>query len=73
MCSFFAQASVNMAASSPSSHMSQQILCVCVSQFNEWDRENVIMTGSSDGVVRMWSVDYVEVPVAEARNPRASK
>ena len=30
----------------------QQILCVACSQMNEWDRENVIMTGSSDGVVR---------------------
>ena len=46
--------------SSPSS--AHQILCVCASQFQEWDRENVVMTGSSDGVVRMWSLDYVEVP-----------
>ena len=30
----------------------QQILCVAQSQHNEWDRQNVIMTGSSDGVVR---------------------
>eukprot|EP00095_Tigriopus_kingsejongensis_P009945 maker-scaffold981_size73921-snap-gene-0.19 protein:Tk09945 transcript:maker-scaffold981_size73921-snap-gene-0.19-mRNA-1 annotation:"low quality protein: wd repeat and fyve domain-containing protein 3" len=66
------QASVNMAASSPSSHMSQQILCVCCSQFNEWDRENVIMTGSSDGVVRMWSVDYVEVPIGEKKQEELS-
>lgn len=29
--------------------------------FNEWDRQNVIITGSSDEVVRMWSLDYVEV------------
>ena len=41
----------------------QQILCVACSQMNEWDRENVILTGSSDGVVRMWSMDLVEVPV----------
>ena len=40
-----------------------QILCVAQSQFNEWDRQNVILTGSSDGVVRMWSLDYVEVAV----------
>ena len=33
------------------------------SQHNEWDRQNVIMTGGSDGVVRMWSLDYVEVAV----------
>ena len=31
------------------------------SQWGEWDRQNVIITGSSDGVVRMWSLDYVEV------------
>ena len=31
---------------------SVQILCVAQSQHNEWDRQNVIMTGSSDGVVR---------------------
>ncbi|RZF45662.1 hypothetical protein LSTR_LSTR010613 [Laodelphax striatellus] len=40
----------------------QQILCVGFSQCREWDAQNVIMTGSSDGVVRMWSVDYVQVP-----------
>merc|ERR1719474_576733 len=42
-----------------------QILCVAQSQFNEWDRQNVILTGSSGGVVRMWSLDYVEVAVDE--------
>ena len=57
-------------ASSPSALSGQppsgrQILCVCTSQHHEWDRENVIMTGSSDGVVRMWSLDYVEVPTTE--------
>lgn len=34
----------------------QQILCVSFSQLNEWDKDNVIMTGSSDGVLRMWSL-----------------
>ena len=38
-----------------------QILCVAQSHLNDWDRQNVVMTGSSDGVVRMWSLDYVEV------------
>uniref|UniRef100_A0A6B0VGF8 Putative kinase a-anchor protein neurobeachin n=1 Tax=Ixodes ricinus TaxID=34613 RepID=A0A6B0VGF8_IXORI len=48
----------------------QQILCVCFSQLNEWDNQNVIMTGSSDGVVRMWSADYVQIPVEEKKlNP----
>ncbi|CAM1304230.1 WDFY3 (predicted) [Pycnogonum litorale] len=41
----------------------QQILCVTFSQFNEWDPQNVIMTGSSDGIVKMWSADYVQVPI----------
>ncbi len=41
----------------------QQILCVTTSQMHEWNRENVIMTGSSDGVVRMWSIDFVEVAI----------
>lgn len=43
-----------------------QVLCVAQSQWAEWDRQNVLMTGSSDGVVRMWSLDYVEVPVGAA-------
>ena len=48
-----------------------QILCVAQSQMYEWDRQNVILTGGSDGVVRMWSLDYVEVPVqtSEVQEP----
>ena len=37
------------------------------------DRENVIMTGSSDGVVRMWSSDLVEVPAAPQKGRAASE
>ncbi|XP_050525205.1 WD repeat and FYVE domain-containing protein 3 isoform X2 [Daktulosphaira vitifoliae] len=40
----------------------QQILCVAFSQAVDWDPQNVIITGSSDGVVRMWSMEYVQVP-----------
>jgi WD40 repeat protein len=40
---------------------SQHILCVCFSQFNEWDPMNMILTGSTDGVVRMWPLDHVQV------------
>ncbi|XP_068245244.1 WD repeat and FYVE domain-containing protein 3 isoform X2 [Palaemon carinicauda] len=43
----------------------QQILCVCFSTMYEWDAGNVIMTGSSDGVVRMWGIEYVQVPADE--------
>lgn len=31
----------------------QQILCVAFSQCREWDSQNVVMTGSTDGVVRV--------------------
>ncbi|KAJ8966192.1 hypothetical protein NQ317_015412 [Molorchus minor] len=42
----------------------QQILCVAFSQAHEWDHLNVIMTGSTDGVTRMWSIDYVQINVS---------
>lgn len=32
---------------------SQQIMCCFVSEMNEWDTQNVIITGHSDGVVRV--------------------
>lgn len=31
----------------------QQILCVAFSQTHEWDSQNVVMTGSTDGVARV--------------------
>lgn len=31
----------------------QQILCVAFSQMHEWDSQNVVMTGSTDGVARV--------------------
>nr|XP_018916724.1 PREDICTED: WD repeat and FYVE domain-containing protein 3 [Bemisia tabaci] len=46
----------------------QQILCVTFSQAKDWDSQNVVMTGSTDGVVRMWSIDYVQVPRDEPRD-----
>ncbi|XP_014604234.1 PREDICTED: WD repeat and FYVE domain-containing protein 3 isoform X1 [Polistes canadensis] len=46
----------------------QQILCVAFSQTHEWDSQNVIMTGSTDGVARMWSMDYVQVPAEEEQS-----
>ncbi|XP_043641336.1 WD repeat and FYVE domain-containing protein 3 [Drosophila teissieri] len=41
----------------------QQILCVAFSQIREWDQQNVIITGSTDGVVRMWSLEHTQVPI----------
>lgn len=47
--------------------MSHGIICVAFSVLNEWDGDNVVMTGSMDGIVRMWSIRYVQVPEYEAR------
>jgi len=47
----------------------QSILCVAMSQMNEWDDENVIITGSSDGVVRMWTIGYDQVPEEPPTSP----
>lgn len=43
----------------------QQILCVAFSTSREWDQQNVIITGSTDGTVRMWSIEYVQVPIVQ--------
>lgn len=37
---------------------SQQIMCCFVSEMNEWDTQNVIVTGHSDGVVRVSTRNY---------------
>lgn len=41
----------------------QQILCVTFSEAREWDQQNVVITGSTDGVVRCWSMEYVQTPI----------
>ncbi|XP_060740179.1 WD repeat and FYVE domain-containing protein 3 isoform X1 [Tachysurus vachellii] len=48
---------------------SQQILCCCVSEMNEWDTQNVIITGHSDGVVRFWRMEFLQVPETPAPDP----
>lgn len=51
---------VPSSAPSISLQNSSQILCLAFSTYNEWDPNNVILTGSSDGVVKMWTVKYVQ-------------
>ncbi|VDD74216.1 unnamed protein product [Mesocestoides corti] len=36
-----------------------QIYCVAMSTLCDWDPGHVIITGGSDGVVRLWGLDYV--------------
>lgn len=42
------------------------ILSVCFSQFNDWDLDEVIVTGASDGSVILWSMRYFQVPMSRA-------
>ncbi|XP_053559369.1 WD repeat and FYVE domain-containing protein 3 isoform X2 [Bombina bombina] len=48
---------------------SQQILCCCLSEMNEWDTQNVFVTGHSDGVVRFWRMEFLQVPETPAPEP----
>ncbi|KAJ8263051.1 hypothetical protein COCON_G00155080 [Conger conger] len=53
---------------------SQQILCCCVSEMSEWDTQNAIVTGHSDGVVRFWRMEFLQVletPAPEPTEPEA--
>lgn len=36
--------------------MSQGILCISFSYLNEWDSDNLILTGSTDGIVRVGDI-----------------
>lgn len=42
------------------------ILSVCFSQYNEWDLNEVILTGASDGSVAIWSMRYHQSPLSQA-------
>ncbi|XP_048640681.1 WD repeat and FYVE domain-containing protein 3 isoform X7 [Marmota marmota marmota] len=48
---------------------SQQIVCCCVSEMNEWDTQNVIVTGHSNGEVRFWRMEFLQVPETPAPEP----
>lgn len=49
---------------------SQQILCCCVSEMNEWDTQNVIITGHSDGVVRVTASSHPIMKCIAVHLPR---
>jgi len=54
--------------SSMSSNLSQiHLLSVCFSQFNEWESNEVIITGASDGSVAIWSMRYYQSPLEEGQ------
>ncbi|XP_060728472.1 WD repeat- and FYVE domain-containing protein 4 isoform X2 [Tachysurus vachellii] len=37
------------------------ILCCCFTQKYEWDPRNIIITGCTDGIVRIWKTEYTKV------------
>lgn len=37
------------------------VLCIAFSYANDWDNENVVVTGGSDGVVRFWGCVFSQV------------
>ncbi|XP_078381850.1 WD repeat and FYVE domain-containing protein 3-like isoform X3 [Oculina patagonica] len=45
------------------------IQCCAMSELSEWDEENVILTGSMDGVVRFWGIEFFD---EAAKNRRRS-
>ncbi|XP_061857387.1 WD repeat- and FYVE domain-containing protein 4 isoform X3 [Colius striatus] len=46
-------ASINTACS-PECH----IICCCFAEVMDWDTRSIIITGSTDGVVRLWKTEY---------------
>lgn len=45
---------------STSPQNNNHIQCCAMSELSEWDEENVILTGSMDGVVRMWGIEFYD-------------
>ncbi|XP_010167767.2 WD repeat- and FYVE domain-containing protein 4-like, partial [Antrostomus carolinensis] len=60
-------ASINT-TSSPKSH----VVCCCFAEVMDWDTRSIIITGSTDGVVRLWKTEYTNNP-DQAAGPRAQK
>ncbi|XP_043911583.1 WD repeat- and FYVE domain-containing protein 4 [Protopterus annectens] len=43
----------------------EYILCCCFSELNEWDSHSVIIAGSTDGIVRLWKLEYSDTTTNE--------
>lgn len=48
------------------------IQCCAMSELSEWDEENVILTGSVDGVVRMWGIEFFDEAEKSRRSVKLS-
>uniref|UniRef100_A0A8C3E388 WDFY family member 4 n=1 Tax=Corvus moneduloides TaxID=1196302 RepID=A0A8C3E388_CORMO len=45
-------------ACSPTCH----IVCCCFAEVMDWDTRSIVITGSTDGVVRLWKTEYPNTP-----------
>ncbi|KAM4668749.1 WD repeat- and FYVE domain-containing protein 4 [Amazona ochrocephala] len=39
-----------------------QIVCCCFAEVMDWDIQSIVITGSTDGVVRLWKTEYTSNP-----------
>ncbi|XP_068022264.1 WD repeat- and FYVE domain-containing protein 4 [Melanerpes formicivorus] len=42
------------------------IVCCCFAEVMDWDIRSIIITGSTDGVVRLWKTEYTNTPDQDA-------
>ncbi|XP_051474966.1 WD repeat- and FYVE domain-containing protein 4 [Apus apus] len=47
-----------------------RVVCCCFAEVMDWDTRSIIITGSTDGVVRLWKTEYTSSPdeAAELRS-----
>ncbi|CAL8113792.1 unnamed protein product [Orchesella dallaii] len=45
---------------SMNSSVHSTVLCIAFSTLNDWDADNVVVTGSTDGIVRFWSLAFIQ-------------
>ncbi|XP_019355019.2 WD repeat- and FYVE domain-containing protein 4 [Alligator mississippiensis] len=39
-----------------------KIICCCFTEVMDWDTRSVIITGGTDGIVRLWKMEYAKAP-----------
>ena len=43
-----------------------QILCCTFSLYKEWDENNIFCIGCSDGIIRIYTIRYIQIPLDDA-------
>uniref|UniRef100_A0A8D0HH64 WD repeat-and FYVE domain-containing protein 4 n=1 Tax=Sphenodon punctatus TaxID=8508 RepID=A0A8D0HH64_SPHPU len=50
----------------PASSLQEQISCCCFAEVLDWDVRSLLVTGGSDGVVRLWKMEHGKRPSQDA-------